>query len=182
MKHRYVAFLRAINVGGHTVKMDRLRAEFEALKFRDVETFIASGNVLFSATTDDMSALEQRIERRLEQTLGYAVVTFLRTPEELAAIVNDEPFADRDASAILWVGFLKSDVAPANRDKLHALRSDANDFLVRGREAYWLRRETPDMKVLTTGAKLEKSLGGPATFRNVTTVRKLALRTSPERA
>jgi uncharacterized protein (DUF1697 family) len=176
--HRYVAFLRAINVGGHVVKMDRLRTEFEALKLRDVETFIASGNVLFSASSDDAEALERRIERRLEQALGFAVTTFLRTPDELTAIVGDEPFADREVGAILWVGFLKSGVAPADRDKLLALRSDANDFLTRGREAYWLRRVTPDMKVLATGAKLEKSLGGPATFRNITTVRKLALKTS----
>jgi uncharacterized protein (DUF1697 family) len=46
---RCVAFLRAINVGGHVVKMDRLRGLFEALKLRNVETMIASGNVLFDA-------------------------------------------------------------------------------------------------------------------------------------
>jgi uncharacterized protein (DUF1697 family) len=178
LAHRYVAFLRAINVGGHVVKMDRLRAEFEALKLRDVETFIASGNVLFTAADDNAAALEQRIERRLEQTFGYGVATFLRTPEELAAIVANEPFADRETGAILWVGFLKSSVPAEHRDRLLALRSDANDFLTRDREAYWLRRVTPDMKVLATGAKLEKSLGGPVTFRNVTTVRKLALKTS----
>ena len=44
---RYITFLRAINVGGHTVKMDRLREIFESLGFANVETFIASGNVVF---------------------------------------------------------------------------------------------------------------------------------------
>jgi uncharacterized protein (DUF1697 family) len=44
---KYVAFLRAINVGGHTVKMDHLRRLFEALGFTNVETFIASSDVVF---------------------------------------------------------------------------------------------------------------------------------------
>lgn len=55
---RYIAFLRAINVGGHTVKMDRLREIFEALGFSNVETFIASGNVVFETTARDPAALE----------------------------------------------------------------------------------------------------------------------------
>jgi uncharacterized protein (DUF1697 family) len=46
---RLIAFLRAINVGGHVVKMEALRRIFESLDFADVETFIASGNVIFSA-------------------------------------------------------------------------------------------------------------------------------------
>ena len=45
---RLIAFLRAINVGGHTVTMMKLRKEFEALGLQDVETFIASGNVIFT--------------------------------------------------------------------------------------------------------------------------------------
>ena len=55
---RYIAFLRAINVGGHTVKMDRLREIFESLGFANVETFIASGNVVFETTAGDTAALE----------------------------------------------------------------------------------------------------------------------------
>ena len=46
---RFIAFLRALNVGGHVVKMDALKRHFERLGFADVETFIASGNVVFSA-------------------------------------------------------------------------------------------------------------------------------------
>jgi uncharacterized protein (DUF1697 family) len=175
---RYVAFLRAINVGGHTVKMDRLRAEFEALGFRDVTTFIASGNVLFSASSDDAAALEQRIERRLEKALGYEVATFLRTPAELALIVRDEPHQDRDESATLWTGFLKSSVSADVRDKLRALCSDVEDVDARGREVFWLRRSV-DMSALRTGAKIDKALATPVTFRNVTTVRKLASLTVP---
>ena len=61
---RYLAFLRAINVGGHTVKMDALRHIFESLGFTSVETFIASGNVIFEAGQQDPAALEKAIETR----------------------------------------------------------------------------------------------------------------------
>ena len=90
--HRYIAFLRAINVGGHTVKMDALRKHFSKMGFTNVETFIASGNVLFDADDDEPAALEERIAHELESRLGYPVGTFLRTPAEFAAIVRHQPF------------------------------------------------------------------------------------------
>ena len=79
---RYIAFLRAINVGGHTVKMDRLRQIFDSLGFSNVETFLASGNVVFETTAQDTAALETRITAGLRAALGYEVATFLRTPAE----------------------------------------------------------------------------------------------------
>src|SRR4051794_37291900 len=113
---RYIAFLRAINVGGHVVKMDALRTHFEALRLVNVETFIASGNVIFDAPTldaasSDAASLEQEIERRLEKKLGYEVATFLRTPRELAAVAAQQPFGagdPLDAGHALSVGFVKA--------------------------------------------------------------------------
>ena len=80
---RYVALLRAINVGGHVVKMEKLRALFDELAFKDVETVIASGNVLFSSGAPNAAALEEKIERHLKAALGYEVTTFIRTPREM---------------------------------------------------------------------------------------------------
>ncbi len=73
---RYFAFLRAINVGGHVVKVDRLRQIFESLGVSSVETFIASGNVIFESTSKSVRILEKRIESGLREALGYEVVTF----------------------------------------------------------------------------------------------------------
>lgn len=176
-RHRYIAFLRAINVGGRFVKMDVLREHFAALRFADVETFIASGNVLFTTSSADVAALERRIERRLERSLGYDVATFLRTPAELASLVREEPYQDRDPAATLWTGFLKTTVSADVRERLRALSSDAEEVDVIGREVYWLRRAL-DMSALRTGAKIDRVLASPVTFRNVTTVRKLAIRTT----
>ena len=52
----YVALLRGINVGGHVVKMDRLRALFAEAGLSGAQTFIASGNVLFSSATRSVPA------------------------------------------------------------------------------------------------------------------------------
>ena len=175
---RHLAFLRAINVGGHTVRMSALRALFEALGFRRVETFIASGNILFDAAARNTGPLEARIERHLKDALGYAVATFLRSPAEVAAIAAYRPFGDADPAAAggaLMVGFLK---APPSADAEHrvlTLRAETDDFHVHGRELYWLARGGVGTSPVG-GARLERALGAPATFRNVTTVRRLALK------
>lgn len=173
---RYVAFLRAINVGGHTVKMDRLRALFAALDLAEVETFIASGNVSFLAPEgEDPAALERRIEHHLRESLGYEVATFLRTPAQLAAIVAHRPFpeSETEAAHALYVGFLGAPPSEDAARKLLAFRSGEDDFHVHGREVFWLARRKVSESAFS-GAKLEKALGMAATLRNVTTVAKLA--------
>jgi len=169
---RYIAFLRAINVGGHVVKMDRLRALFAELGFERVETFIASGNVVFDATETDTAKLETRIEAHLRQQLGYEAATFLRTPAEVAAAAEHEPFPRVDGDS-LYVTFLRAEPDADAREKLAALGGEDDRFAVRGRELYWWRRgRLSDSAV--TGAQLDRAVRVPGTMRNVTTVRKLA--------
>lgn len=175
---RYIAFLRAINVGGRVVKMDRLRALFEALKLRNVETVIASGNVLFDTATGDADALERRIERHLARELGYEVATFVRTPAQLAAVAAHEPFAELgplEAGRDLWIGFLSAPPTADVERAVLALATDVDRFHVTGRELYW-RRLVRNVESLRLGARLERVLGVPMTMRNATTVRKLAER------
>jgi uncharacterized protein (DUF1697 family) len=175
---KYVAFLRAVNVGGRVVKMDRLRALFEQLPLADVETFIASGNVIFTSSSRSPQALEARIERHLLAELGYAVPTFLRTPAELAEVVRKRPFRDVALSAkgtALYVGFVGAAPGPGVRKTFLGMKSAADEFEIRGREVYWLCRGRM-MESLYSGAQLERALGMPATFRNLNTVEKLAAR------
>jgi uncharacterized protein (DUF1697 family) len=172
---RYVAFLRAVNVGGRVVKMDQLRRLFEAMKLQHVETFIASGNVLFDTRAADTDSLEARIENELKKALGYEVLTFIRSPAEIAAAATYEPFGDPTQLPpmhAMYVGFLKTKPSDGAREKLLGLRSHIDDLQVRDREVYW-RCVKSLRESLVTGAVLEKTLG-PATMRNVSTVRKLA--------
>ena len=169
MIHRYVAFLRAINVGGHVVKMDRLRQIFELLPIRNVSTLIASGNVLFESAAAAIH-LEASIELQLRKHLGYPVATFIRTIPELQQIVARDPFEGDEGT--LYVGFLKTQPPAAAVRTLTACSNDVDRFRVTGREVYWLGKAGFSGSTFS-GAKLEKIVG-PVTLRNVTTVRKLA--------
>jgi len=80
--HRYIAFLRVINLGNRRIKMDRLRGDFTALKFDEVKAFIASGNVLFSSPQPDAPKLETAGETHLLKTLAFTVVTDIRIRAE----------------------------------------------------------------------------------------------------
>ena len=181
---RYVALLRAINVGGHTVKMDRLRGLFEQLGLANVATFIASGNVIFDAPGAEPRALEQQIEAHLHAALGYAVATFLRAPGELAAIASHQPRGlPEPAEDIrsLYVAFLREPPAPAAAERLLVFESPNDQLFVHGREVYWLSRSGIGESPLS-GPTFERLLGMPATVRNITTVRKLAAKYAPQPA
>jgi uncharacterized protein (DUF1697 family) len=173
---RYVAFLRAINVGGHTVAMASLRKHFEEAGCCGVETVIASGNVLFESPSRSAVVLEKRIAAHLEGRLGYAVATFVRTPEELASIAAHRPFARSDCERpghSLFVAFHGRAADAASRRRVLGLASEVDELRIRGREVYWLcRGRSSDSKIY--GGGLEKALGQPATLRNATTVRKIA--------
>ena len=171
---RLIAFLRAINVGGHTVKMDHLRQLFESLGFLNVETFIASGNVIFESPDENVQALEKQIESHLHESLGYAVATFIRSLSELASVANYQPFATSELEgSALYIAFLPAPPSGESQHKLMAFRTPLDDFRVHEREIYWLCR-TRSSDSAFSGALLEKAIGMPATMRNSTTVRKLA--------
>ena len=135
---QFVAFLRAINVGGHTVKKDTLCQLFESLGLSNVETFLASGNVVFDAKAENTQTLENELEKRLQETLGYEVATFIRTAAELRVIATYQPFqqAELDAAAALNIAFLAVNLDNVSAQKLMALKTDIDDFHVHGREVY----------------------------------------------
>jgi uncharacterized protein (DUF1697 family) len=172
---KYVAFLRAINVGGHVVKMDQLRELFSGLKFSNVETFIASGNVIFDTKAAPDQKLEQKIEKHLEKALGYEVGTFVRSIEEIHAISVYEPFSADAAKAahVISVGFLRDKLSESVVEQVMTFRSDVDDFHVHGREAYWLCKVS-QLETKVNAKKFEKAIGGPATWRNVNTIVRLA--------
>jgi uncharacterized protein (DUF1697 family) len=175
MMARYIAFLRAINVGGHTVKMDVLRQHFEALGFSNVETFIASGNVVFETTVKNTRTLEKKIEQQLRAELGYEVATFIRTEAELAAIAKYQPFhpAQMESATAFNIAFLAEPLDAALQKKLFALKTDIDDFHVQGREVYWLCRRKQSESTFSN-AVLEKTIGRATTIRGVNTIHKMA--------
>ena len=173
---RYFAFLRAINVGGqHNVKMEYLRSLFESLSFTNVETFIASGNVIFESKSKNARALKKQIEEHLRVSLGYEVATFLRTDKELAEIAQYKPFTETDikSAAAINIGFVDETFSTEVKKALMALKTEIDQFHVHEREVYWLSRLTQS-KSTFSNAVFERILKGKATFRGVKTITRLA--------
>ena len=177
---RYFAFLRAINVGGHVVKMEQLRDLFDSMDFAKVETFIASGNVIFESKSDDTRLLERRIETFLHKALGYEVAVFLRTLDDLHRIAKYRAVSEADLNAeenTLFVGFIAAKTAKATAQRVEALRTDVDEIKVHNREVYWLCC-TRFSESRISGALLEKTLATKVTFRNVNTIRRLIMKYS----
>ena len=172
---RYLAFLRAINVGGRVVKMDNLRRLFSSMGFTGVETFIASGNVIFESPSKSSAKLETTIEAALEKALGYHVGVFLRSPDELSELAR-HPLVSGEkvpTGSSLYVGFLRADPGKEFATRLAAFNSDVDDFQVHQRQVLWTVRGNL-LESKASSAKLEKTFTMPVTFRNATTVRKMA--------
>ena len=174
----YIAFLRGINLGNRRVKMEVLRAHFDALKFAAVETFIASGNVIFSSRATDPDQLATTIATHLERSLGYPVDTFLRTRSEVSAIADLHPFGSaviEDPGHTLHVGFFARELTPEQARGLLACRSPHDEFRVQGREFYWLCRglKSHESKIWAS-AELRALRLPSSSMRNHTTIRKLA--------
>ena len=173
----YIAFLRGINLGKRRLTMDALRACIEQLKFTDVATFIASGNVIFSSKEGDATKLTKKIEAHLQASLGYSVDTFLRTRAEVAALAAYRPFgkADMENDAhTLFVGFLTAPLTAAQARGLVACRTDVDELHVAGREYYWLCRIKSHESKVWASRTLRALKLPSSSMRNLNTVRKLA--------
>ena len=172
---RFIAFLRAINVGGgRTVKMQSLRQVFESLGFSKVATFIASGNVVFETTTKNTKSLEREIERALKEALGYEVHTFVRGEADLIKIANYRPlpqlqFDETWQSNII---FLADNLNEKLKQHVNASGTHTDAFKVHGREIYWRRRKQQNGAVFST-VPLEKILGPAFTVRGANTIEKI---------
>ncbi len=174
---RFVAFLRAINLGGvRTVRMDSLRHRFESLDFSGVETFIASGNVVFHARAKSSRALETKIEKSLRGALGYDVDVFIRTAAESIAIANYDPFpkAKTNVHTACNIIFLVDALDKKLTRAVAMLRRGTDKFRVRRREIYWLRHRRKGGPFSTV--PLAKTLGRGFTVRACNTVKRMVAR------
>jgi uncharacterized protein (DUF1697 family) len=156
--------------------MEDLRRVLAAAGLAHVETFIASGNVIFSSPIVDTAALERRIESALEKAFGYRVASFVRTPEELAAIAAHMPCSIDPATCggALHIIFLAEPLPDAARREVAALSAPGDELSANGREIYWGR-----FGKLSESPLFGKSLGKTAsagTMRNRNTVVRLLAR------
>ena len=167
----YVALLRGINVGGsNKVPMADLRALFDALGYPDAQTYIQSGNVVFSARAGE-SALVTAIEGAIEEAFSLRVPVVIRSRAQLAAVASASPF-DGAAPTAVHVAFLSGFPTVASVAALDPDRSPPDTFAVVDREVY-LHYPNGSGRSKLTLDYLERVLGVRATARNWNTVTKL---------
>ena len=171
----YVSMLRGINVGGNKrIKMDALRRSFDALGFQQVKTFIQSGNVVYKSAKASTTALSNKIEKRLLEDFGFAVLVVTRTAEEMAGAIKNNSFAAAKGidQEKLHVMFLSAPPAPDALSKLNAWIAEPEQCRCLGRELYlYLPNGAGESKLLK--APLDRILSVGSTTRNWRTVNSL---------
>jgi uncharacterized protein (DUF1697 family) len=130
----YIAFLRAINVAGRTVKMARLRELFADLGFANVRSYIQSGNIFFETAETDREMLTGMIEGHLLQALGYEVGVFLRTIPEVEQIFALDPFNEVEETPDIRLCVVFAE-GPLPRDLALPRQSPKRDVTIMGMTA-----------------------------------------------
>lgn len=172
---RHVALLRGINVGGRNrVPMAELRALCGELGWADVETYIQSGNLVFSSG-DGPARLEAELERAIERRFGLAIPVLVRTAAQWAAYAASNPFPEATEAEPNLVMLALSKAAPAP-DAVAALQPRAADGerIVRTGDALWIYFAGGAGRSKLTPAVLDRLVGSPVTTRNWRTVVRLA--------
>lgn len=142
MTRIWVGFLQGLNVGKRRVKMADLRAAFADMGFADAKTLLASGNVIFSAS--EAAGLAERIALGLEERLGFAVPTILRTGEELLALVASDPFsAYAQSEAIKRYVYLFAEPIESRLTLPIAIAGDFELFAAAGHDLFAVGYKTP---------------------------------------
>jgi uncharacterized protein (DUF1697 family) len=173
---KYVAFLRAINVGGRNmIRMEELRAAFESLRLKNVRTYIQSGNVLFEAVETDAHALTKKIESKLSKSFGFKVPVFLRTMGQMENILQLDPFATISANEEVATFVVLLSHEPDNPPSTPVIfqKESAELLAVSERAAYILCRRKDNGQFSFPNAFFEKELGVSATTRNWRTMKKI---------
>ncbi|HTL83070.1 MAG TPA: DUF1697 domain-containing protein [Bacteroidia bacterium] len=169
---KYIAFLRAVNVGGRVVKMEELKKICALPGLKNISTFIQSGNVLFESAADK-NALTKRLEAALKKKLNYEVLVFLKTVEDIEAIIGQNPFARTMKEKHLYVTMMSEEAKEENIKALLAYKTKDEEVKFIGTNAYLLFPPKTYGQTKLSNAMLEKKLKVNATTRNWATMNKI---------
>jgi uncharacterized protein (DUF1697 family) len=171
----FVALLRGINVSGQKlIKMELLRKVLEELDFKNIRTYIQSGNVIFQSNEDDLLALEKQISGLILKHFGFEVPVVVVTLKELEFVAKNNPFAAETMpdDTQPYVAFLSELPAESNMAVLKSIDFGADRLIDLDRYIY-LRYEHGAGTTKLTNAVIENKLKVRATSRNWKTVHKL---------
>jgi uncharacterized protein (DUF1697 family) len=171
---RHIALLRGINVGGHKkVPMADLRAALADAGFEDVKTYVQSGNVALTAKERSPAKVGRKVEQAIEDAFGFDVAVVVRSREEIAALVEDDPLGDVATNPTYRVVvFLAEKLDPKRVADVDPAAFAPEAFALRDYEiVMWAPDGQRDSKLVKTLS--EKRTGIVGTARNWKTVLKL---------
>ena len=172
---RLVSLFRGINVGGNQiVRMDALKELHESLGLEEVQTYIQSGNVVFTSENPDMPQVLRDIEDGFAQKFGFRVKVMVRTAGELNVIIENNPFRNqpmRESNRLIAM-FLASDPIDTALEDIQETYTGPEEINIIGQEVFIYYPEGMGRSKLTT-AFLEKKLKTLGTARNWNTVLRL---------
>lgn len=170
-----ISMLRGVNVGAHhRMKMSDLRAVYESLGLKDLETYVQSGNVVFETSERNLASLRKRLEDAIETRFGFRAQVVFRTTTELRQTIAKNPFRERDGiePSKLLVLFAIGGPSAEAREKVLKIKAELEELRMEGEEVYVYFPNGMGTSKLTP-AMIEKALQLPGTGRNWNTVTKL---------
>jgi uncharacterized protein (DUF1697 family) len=170
-----IAMLRAVNVAGHQkIGMEALKTLCSAMGWKDVKTYIQSGNIVFREVGKTPEKLARKLEDGIEAEFGFRPAVLVRTAAEMRKVIANNPFAQRDEVQPnkLLVVFMSSAPTQKTVDQVLALPCDPEEIHILGREIYIYYPEGMARPKIPL-ARLERILQCSSTGRNWNTVNKL---------
>ena len=135
---KFIALLRGINVSGQKqIKMSELKTQFEEKGFQDVETYIQSGNVIFSAREKSNKKLEDKISSAIKSKFSFDAQIIVLTPEAIGHVIQSNPFLKKKKDTEkLYVTFLLENPSADNIKKLKDVDYSPEEFIMDGSYIY----------------------------------------------
>ncbi|MCW3033287.1 MAG: hypothetical protein JWM60_1632 [Solirubrobacterales bacterium] len=171
---RHAAFLKGMNLGGRRITNEDLRTSVEALGLGEVQTFRASGNLVFDGGRRSDVSLQRLLERGLHDALGYDVATFIRSRREVLELAAATPFDLSGSSGKLQVALLHEPPTTRARRAALALAGERDRLAFSERELFWLPDGPMSASPLDWTA-IERAVG-PTTVRTIGTIEQIAAR------
>jgi uncharacterized protein (DUF1697 family) len=171
----YIAFLRGINVGGHKkIKMADLRLLLEGLGYKEVMTYIQSGNVIFNSLEEDREKLENQISETIKDHYGIEVPVLVKTRTEINKILGSNPYNDPEDLASNKIYFVLLQEIPQKEDieVTSAIIFENEKFIITP-ECVFIRYDLGAGKAKCGINFFESKLKIAATSRNYRTMTKL---------
>ena len=175
---KYVALLRAINVGGnHIVRMEELRKAFKVAGYKNISTLLATGNVIFESSNEDIEELTDSLEIFLKKRFGFEIPVLLRTMDSIKALYASDPFKGIKVTneTRLYVSFLSEPKRPSFKIPYESENGLFKILRVTPEEVCCMLTLTQDGDSTKLMGIVEKEFGKRVTTRNWNTIKKLVL-------